>query len=66
MGDNWVTVHSRLALDLDVPACVAEGTGREIFLWVASVYAHVMIAIQNDAPADVAAAARRSTSGTWR
>jgi hypothetical protein len=65
-GDNCLTVHSRPALDLDVPACVAEGTGREIFLWVASVYAHVMIAIQNDAPADVAAAARRSTSGTWR
>jgi hypothetical protein len=59
MGDNWMTVHSRLGLDLDVPACVAEGRGREIFPWVASLHVHAMIAIQNDAPAEVAAATRQ-------
>lgn len=59
MGDNCVTIHSRLYLDLDVPACVAEGTGREIFLRLANLYAHAMIAIENDAPAAVLAAARQ-------
>jgi hypothetical protein len=59
MGDNHINIHSRPVLDLDVPACVAQGTGREIFLWVASLHARAMIAIQNDAPAEVAALARR-------
>jgi hypothetical protein len=59
MGDNCVTVHSRPSLDVDVPASVAEGTGREIFLWVESLYAHAMIAIVNDAPPAVMAATRQ-------
>jgi hypothetical protein len=54
-----VTVHSRPSLEVDVPACVAEGTGREIFLWVALLHAHALIAIENDAPAAVATAARQ-------
>jgi hypothetical protein len=33
--------------------------GREIFLWVGTLYAHAMIALENDAPASVAAAARQ-------
>ena len=57
MGDNCVSVHSRPGLDIDVPACVTEGVGREIFLWVASLHAHAMIAIENDSPAAVASAA---------
>jgi hypothetical protein len=59
MGDNCITVHSRPGLDVDVPACVAEGMGREIFLWVASLHAHAMIALENDAPAAVLAVARQ-------
>ena len=59
MGDNCVTVHARLGLDVDVPSCVAAGLGREIFLWVASLHAHAMIALENDAPAGVLAAARQ-------
>jgi hypothetical protein len=59
IGDNCVTVHSRLGLEIDVPACVAKGRGREIFLWVASLHAHAMIAIENDAPATAVASARR-------
>ena len=59
IGDNCVTSHSRPSLELDVPACVAEGTGREIFLWVALLHAHALIAIENDAPAAVATAARQ-------
>jgi hypothetical protein len=55
--DNHVSLHSLAALDLDVPARVREGNGREIFLWVASLYAYAMIAIQNDAPEPVAGAA---------
>jgi hypothetical protein len=58
-GDNHVSVHSRPALDLDVPACVANGTGREAFAWVGFLYAHVLIAIANDAPAAVAENAGR-------
>ena len=52
-----MTIHSRPSLELDVPACVAAGTGREIFLWVALLHVHVLIAIENDAPAAVAKAA---------
>ena len=59
IGDNCVTVHSQLGLVIDVPACVAEGTGCEIFLWVASLHAHAMIAIENDAPATAVATARQ-------
>jgi hypothetical protein len=59
IGDNCVTVYSRPSLDVDVPACVAEGTGREIFSWVVTLYAHAMIALENDAPAAVAAAAKQ-------
>ena len=59
IGDNCITVHSRLGLEIDVPACVAEGTGCEIFLWVASLHAHAMIAIENDAPATAVAMARQ-------
>ena len=55
--DNHVSVHSLAALDLDVPACVRAGKGREIFLWVASLYAFAVIAILNDASEAVAAAA---------
>jgi hypothetical protein len=57
MGDSMVNVHSLPALDQLVPACVAAGTGREIFAWIGTLFAHVMIAIMNDAPAEVAAAA---------
>jgi hypothetical protein len=57
--DNHVSVHSLAALDLDVPACVKAGRGREIFLWVASLYAFAMIAILNDGPEAVAAAAKQ-------
>jgi hypothetical protein len=56
-GDNCVSPCSLPALDLDVPACVEHGSGREIFLWVETLYEHAMIAIQNDAPPAVAAAA---------
>jgi hypothetical protein len=59
IGDNCVTVHSRPSLEVDVPACVAGGRGREIFLWVASLHAHAIIALENDAPAEVLAAARQ-------
>jgi hypothetical protein len=59
IGDNCVTMHSRPSLDVDVPTCVAEGKGREIFLWVASLHAHALIALENDAPAAVLAAARQ-------
>jgi hypothetical protein len=59
IGDNCVTVHSRPSLEVDVPACVAGARGREIFLWVASLHAHAMIALENDAPAAVLAAARQ-------
>ena len=59
IGDNCLTVHSRPGLESDVPACVAQGTGREIFLWVASLHAHAMIAVENDAPASVVATARK-------
>ncbi len=58
-GDNCVTVHGLPALDSDVPAWVAQGAGREIFLWVETVYVHALIALHNDAPAVVAAAAKR-------
>jgi hypothetical protein len=54
-ADNQVSRHSRSALDVDVPACVTHGTGREIFLWVAHLYSCAMIAIQNDAPPEAAA-----------
>jgi hypothetical protein len=57
IGDNCVTIHARPSPELDVPACVAAGTGREIFLWVALLHAHALIAIENDAPAAVATAA---------
>ena len=59
IGDNCVTIHSRPSLDIDVPACVAEGTGREIFSWVVTLYSHAMIALENDAPAAVVAAAKQ-------
>jgi hypothetical protein len=59
IGDNCVTVCSLPALDIDVPTCVASGTGREIFLWVETLYAHAMIALQNDAPAALLEAATR-------
>lgn len=55
--DNHISPHSLAALDLDVPTCVKEGKGREIFLWVASLYAFAMVVIQNDAPKETAAAA---------
>ncbi|HEX7507928.1 MAG TPA: hypothetical protein VF550_14215 [Polyangia bacterium] len=57
IGDNCVTVYSRPSLDVDVPACVAGGTGREIFSWLVTLHAHAMIALENDAPAAVVAAA---------
>lgn len=41
IGDNCVTIHSRPSLELDVPACVAGGTGREIFLWVALLHPRI-------------------------
>jgi hypothetical protein len=44
---------------VDVPACVARGVGREIFLWVAYLYSSAMIVLQNDAPTEVADLARR-------
>jgi hypothetical protein len=56
-GDNCVSPCSLPALDLDVPACVEHGSGREIFLWVETLYEHAMIALHNDAPPAVAAAA---------
>ena len=59
IGDNCVTVYSRPSLDVDVPACVAAGAGREIFSWVVTLYAHSMIALENDAPAAVVAAAKQ-------
>jgi hypothetical protein len=59
IGDNCVTVHGLPALDGDVPACVAQGAGRDIFLWVETVYVHALIALHNDAPAATAAAAMR-------
>jgi hypothetical protein len=59
IGDNCVTVHGLPALDGDVPACVAQGAGRDIFLWVETVYVHALIALHNDAPAATAAEARR-------
>jgi len=62
-GDNCVTVYSRPSLDIDVPACVTAGMGREIFLWVGTLYAHAMIALENDAPAAVLMAARQSYLG---
>lgn len=54
-----MTPHSRLTLDHDVPACVAEGASREIFMWVEILHGHAMIALENDAPAEVQAAARQ-------
>jgi hypothetical protein len=59
IGDNCVTVCSLPALDLDVPACVASGTGRELFLWVETLYEHAMIALHNDAPPPLVEAATR-------
>ncbi len=59
IGDNCVTVASLPSLDIDVPTCVAEGTGREIFTWIGTLYAHAMIALENDAPAATLAAAKR-------
>ena len=59
IGDNCVTVYSRPSLEVDVPDCVAKGMGREIFLWIGTLYAHAMIALENDAPADVLATARQ-------
>jgi hypothetical protein len=56
---HMVSVHARPSLTEDVPACVAKGTGREIFQWVGSLYAFAMMAIENDAPAQVVAAAQR-------
>jgi hypothetical protein len=61
--DNHVSVHSRSALEVDVPARVAQGVGREIFLWIAYLHSCAMIAIENDAPPEVAACARRAYLG---
>lgn len=58
-GDNCVTMHGLTALDGDVPACVAQGAGRDIFLWVETVYTHALITLLNDAPAGMADAATR-------
>jgi hypothetical protein len=58
-GDNCVTLHGLPALDSDVPTYVAQGAAREIFLWVETVYTHALIALHNDAPAAVTAAAMR-------
>lgn len=54
-----MTVCSLPALDIDVPTSVASGTGREIFLWVETLYAHSMIALENDAPSALLEAAAR-------
>ncbi len=56
---NCVTPFGLPALDSDVPNHVAQGAAREIFLWVETVYTHALIALHNDAPAAVSAAAMR-------
>jgi hypothetical protein len=57
IGSNIVSVHALPSLDQDVPTCVANGRGPEIFIWVATLHTFSMIAIGNDAPAEVAATA---------
>jgi hypothetical protein len=57
-GDNAVSVHALPSLQLEVPACVAAGAGREIALWVASLYTFALHAIENDGPQPLASAAR--------
>jgi hypothetical protein len=59
IGDNCVSLCSLPALDVDAPACAANGTGREIFLWVETLYVHAMIALQNDASPEILAAATK-------
>jgi hypothetical protein len=54
---HMVSVHARPSLTEDVPACVTGGTGREIFVWVGTLYGFAMMAVQNDAPTETAAAA---------
>jgi hypothetical protein len=56
---HMVSVHARPSLTEDVPTYVARDAGREIFVWIGMLYAFAMMAIENDAPAQVAAAAQR-------
>lgn len=58
-----MTTDARPSLDLDLPACVAEGTGREMFLWVATLHTLSMMALDNDAPSELAAAAWKAYLG---
>lgn len=55
--DNHVNEHARATLEVDVPACVAAGTGRELAAWVGFLHSISMMALRNDAPAEVEAGA---------